>query len=325
VKNAHGPGGIGPRRVDEKRPPDEEIDALFRLVPPEFVTARNALAARLKKEGQASAANWVKALPKPSIAAWTVNQLFWKHRGAFDRLLATGDRFRAAQAARLGGRTSDLRQVLDERREALAETTRLAADTLHRSSGSAPPGVMRRITATLEALSAYGSLPGAPRAGRLVNDVEPPGFETLAALVPRVGGKGEKRTASRLLSFRRSRPSATLTRAVPRSARQTQGERQAQITATRRARQKAERALAKARQMARACEGRLKKAALRAKQTETAMVAAEARFQKLATEAHRARQLARREAAAAEAAAQAVEEAERAVETAESTHPSTST
>ena len=42
---------------------------------------------------------------------------------------------------------------------------RLAVAILQRASGASPPGVMRRITASLEALSAYGTLEGAPQRG----------------------------------------------------------------------------------------------------------------------------------------------------------------
>src|SRR5881628_3383475 len=76
----------------------KEIDALFKLPLTEFVGARKALAARLKQNGFVSEAEGVRALAKPSISAWTVNQLYFQHREAFDELIATGQRFRKAQA-----------------------------------------------------------------------------------------------------------------------------------------------------------------------------------------------------------------------------------
>ena len=139
---------------------EDDIDALFQLTPPEFVTARNALATQLKKAGRDDVASRVKTLPKPSISAWTVNQLYWKHRAAFEKLLANGERFRQAQVSRLAGKGTDIHKLLNERREELSAMSRLAAEILQRSSGAAPSGVMRRITATLEALSAYGTLAG---------------------------------------------------------------------------------------------------------------------------------------------------------------------
>src|SRR3954466_9528121 len=102
---------------------DAEIDALFQVPSAEFTAARNALAAKLKKEGDAQAAERVKTLAKPPISAWVANQLYWRHRKAFDRLLAAGDQFRKAQAAQLAGKHADLRGSLDARREALGELT----------------------------------------------------------------------------------------------------------------------------------------------------------------------------------------------------------
>ena len=69
---------------------DGDVDALFGLPLPEFIGARKALAARLKKDGRANEAERVQLLTKPSISAWTVNQLYWKHREAFDRYARMG-------------------------------------------------------------------------------------------------------------------------------------------------------------------------------------------------------------------------------------------
>ena len=288
-----------------------EIDALFKLAPPEFVTARNALAAELKKQGRPDAANLVRSLQKPSISAWTVNQLFWRHPVAFDRLVATGERFRQAQGARLGGGGPDIRGLLNERRERLSEMTRLAAEILQNSSGSAPVGVMHRITATLEAISAYGALPGAPRAGRLVEDVDPPGFETLAALVPRVGDSPAMDAPSRLLTFQKEAPAPSARKArSTRDPHLEEKQRRARLAAAKTARLMATKALADARKRAQQAQAALKTAATRAKETEKEMVATEARLTKVAEAAHAARQRARRAAVEAETAAQAVDEAE---------------
>src|SRR3989442_10866841 len=92
---------------------DDDIDALFKLPLTEFVGARKALAARLKQNGLVSEAEGVKALAKPSISAWTVNQLYWRHREAFDELIATGQRFRKAQTS---GKMVNMREALDARR-----------------------------------------------------------------------------------------------------------------------------------------------------------------------------------------------------------------
>lgn len=298
---------------------DSEIDALYQLPLAEFTAARNALAARLKKSGRADDAERVKALAKPSVTAWTVNQLFWKRREAFDRLITTGERFRKAQASHLAGKSGDIRGPLEARRLALSELAKAAAATLRQAGGNPTPDTMRRITTTLEALSTYGSLPEAPRAGRLADDVDPPGFETLAALVPRIG-TGHAPGPSRVIPFQQKakaeRPSRKKV-SPEEEARRAAEERKAQIAAARKAVADAERALRDARKAAQQAEEALKKAAGRAKEADREKAEAERRLEKASAEAESTRQHARRVAGEAEDAAQAVEDAERALDKAQ--------
>src|SRR5688500_14286465 len=83
---------------------DTEIDPIIQLPLPYSTAPRNALARRLKKACQAANPERVRALPKPSVPAWTVNQVYWTRREAYERLILTGERFRTAQAAQLAGR-----------------------------------------------------------------------------------------------------------------------------------------------------------------------------------------------------------------------------
>src|SRR6267378_4268497 len=109
---------------------EDNVDALFRLPLTEFIAARKTLAARLMQVGRGNEADRVKALVKPSISAWAVNQLYWKHRKAFDRLIATGQRFRKAQTSGLAGKVAAMRGALDARREALSDLAHLATALL---------------------------------------------------------------------------------------------------------------------------------------------------------------------------------------------------
>src|SRR4051794_34955045 len=79
---------------------EDDIDALFKLPLSEFISARKALATRLKKEGRGDEADRAKALLKPNLSAWTVNQLYWRHREPFNRLMTSGERFRRAQTSK---------------------------------------------------------------------------------------------------------------------------------------------------------------------------------------------------------------------------------
>jgi hypothetical protein len=291
----------------------EALDGLYQIPLTEFTPARNALVTRLKKAGRPDEAEQIKALVKPSVPAWTVNQLFWRHRPAFDALLAIGERFRKAQAAQFHGQPSDLRGPLEERREALSSLARQAAALLRDGGYNPTPEAMRRITSTLEALSiiasADGASPDAPRAGRLIDDVDPPGFETLAALVPRVDDEHDPAAGpSRVLAFRQQKPARA---ATPRQHDSPDAGTRAE--AARAAVQAAERAVGAARRAAEKAEHALKRVARRAKDAERARRDAERNLEKAAADSEAARQQARKTAAAAEEAAQAVDDAERAL------------
>ena len=298
--------------------PTADIDALFQLPPAEFTAARNALAGKLKKAGKDEEADRVKGLPKPSLPAWAVNQLYWRHRKAFDQLIEAGERFRTAQGAQLSGKNADLRGPLEARREALSELTKLAAGVLRHAGHNATPDLTRRVTTTLEALATYGAHPGAPPAGRLTDDIDPPGFEALAALVPQVGRTKRAGTEpSRVIPFQQKtrEPKTGKKKASPEEeARRREEERKAEIAAAKAALAESERALRDAKREAEQAEAELKKAAARAKETEKEKADIEKRFEKITAAADEARQEARRVASKAEEAAQAVEDAERALE-----------
>jgi hypothetical protein len=293
-----------------------DIDGLFKLPLSEFTAARNALAASLKDAGRGEDAAAVKALTKPSTSAWAVNQLYWQHRKAFDQLLAAGEKLRKAQTSQLAGKGGELRAPMEALRSALTDLVKRAISLLSESRHPATPDLTRRVTTTLEALATYGTQPGAPPAGRLTADVDPPGFEALSALVPR--GKG-KRPAdgepSRVLQFRPPAKAPAKKLSPAAREREAEKERKAERKAAMAALREAERTLRDARRTVAQSQAALRKAAARAKVTEKAKAALEKRFEKVSAEADAARQEARRVASAAEEAAQSVQDAEHQVKT----------
>jgi hypothetical protein len=161
---------------------DDDLDALFKLPLTEFTSARNALASRLKKAGHGVEAERVKQLGKPSVSAWAVNQLYYRHRQEFDALVAAGFQVAEGHAAQLAGKAADLRELTNARRQALSLLLRLAESILQESGHAPSSDTMRRISTTLEALSTTASAD--PRPGRLTEDVAPLGFESLSTLMP---------------------------------------------------------------------------------------------------------------------------------------------
>src|SRR6058998_1630086 len=230
---------------------DDDIDALFRLPLTEFVGARKALAARLKQNGFASEAEGVKALAKPSISAWTVNQLYWRHREAFDELIATGQRFRKAQAT---GKMVNMREALDARREALSRLSDLATEALRDAGHNPSLDTLRRITTTLEAVSAYASLSNRPTLGRLTEDIDPPGFDSLGSFAPSAGIT--KRAAEPLHASPSKRAVTASSKAQEQAADASRREeRQARINAAKASLQQARKSLTAARAAVKSLEG----------------------------------------------------------------------
>jgi hypothetical protein len=289
-----------------------DLEALFRLPPNEFTAARNALAERAKNAGSVEFAAHVRALTKPPLSAWVVNQLYWRHRDAFDRLIAAGSRMRRAQSSQLRGKGGDLREPLDARRKAMAELTRLGMSIARESGHAAGPDLLRRVTTTLDALATYAGDSSGPKAGQLTADVDAPGFDVLATLVPAARSRPAAHTPSQVLPFKKDQRSKTAASQDPKAERRRQeAERRAERAAAAAAVRAAGRELAVARKSAARAEADLKSAAARVKEAERLKTRLTEQMEEAAAEADRAREQARRVAAAAENAAQAVADAER--------------
>lgn len=314
---------------------DDDEDGLFKLPLAEFVSARNELAARLKRDGRADEANLVKALTKPTVSAWAVNQLYWNHRSEFNRLLATSERLRQVQSSQTAERVADMRESLDARRNTLSELSDLAAAILSDAGHNPTPDMLHRITTTLEAISAYAPAADGPTPGRLTHDIDPPGFDSLASLISGTAAPEPNHDRVRLTPSSQVTPSqkrgsaATKTRqgAQPaddvQKSRQAEETRRARIASARDSLQKAKRSLTEARSRAQHVETAQKRAQAEAKETdakakqaEKQLREAEERFNKASAASKDAAQRAQRVAAEADDAAQALQDATRSVENA---------
>jgi hypothetical protein len=177
---------------------DADVDRLFQLPTQEFTKARNALAAEAGSQGAA-----IRRLQKPPIAAWAVNQLFWKRRAVYDALVESAETLRHAHKAVLTGRHGDIRganqahdQALDA---ALKETLALASSAGHKITDA----TRQAIAQTLRAL------PSAESPGRLTHALQPGGFEMLAGITPT--GRGVTQRAARPEPAVKAAPATTRT------------------------------------------------------------------------------------------------------------------
>jgi hypothetical protein len=155
--------------------PDAKIDDLYRLPLSEFTGARNALAKSLAGDD----AKRVRTLEKPTVVPWAVNQVYWRARSTYDRLMKSGEKLRAAQIAALEGRAADVRAASEAHRRAIADAV-TEAERLSAESG-AKPGT-DALARTFESLSLATSAPESP--GRLTEALQPAGFEALLGITP---------------------------------------------------------------------------------------------------------------------------------------------
>jgi hypothetical protein len=155
---------------------DDAVTELYRAPHAAFVTERKRLAGELKAAGDKEGAAKLAKLTRPPVSAWTVNQLWWHDRDAFEAMLATAERLREGD---LGAGPAH--------RDAIAKLRARAAAILAGDGHGASEATLRRVTTTLSAIAAAGGFAPDPP-GALTEDRDPPGFETMglaAEAVPR--------------------------------------------------------------------------------------------------------------------------------------------
>jgi hypothetical protein len=141
---------------------EQAADELYGLPLDEFTRARDERAKGLRKKGDREAADAVKALRKPTVAAWALNQLSRTRRKDVEQLLAAGEELQAAQEELLaGGDRWAFQRAAAHEREMVAEL-----------AGDAEPGLAEKLAATLHAAALDPEVAEELRAGRLVRERE---------------------------------------------------------------------------------------------------------------------------------------------------------
>jgi hypothetical protein len=150
---------------------DAEIDRLYQLPLDEFTTARNELA-----KGAGTEAKRIRALAKPPIAAWAVNQLHWKHPDLWNALIAAGENAQRAHRAVLAGKSADVRAAGKVHEDAVEKALRATLKLLGEAGHPAADATKHAIGTTLRAL------PGDEAAGRFTRTLQPAGFGMLTGM-----------------------------------------------------------------------------------------------------------------------------------------------
>ncbi len=158
---------------------EKAIDALYQEPLDAFTAKRNALAAELRKAGDRATSDLVKALAKPSVTAWAVNQVWWTNRDVFQAMLEAGARLKEAHLAWSSGGSTDVRAAAEERRQAVRAVVDAALAALG-DPKTVAPDMQYRISGTVEALASGATGDATP--GRLFRDLQSSGLEGLGAL-----------------------------------------------------------------------------------------------------------------------------------------------
>ncbi len=144
----------------------EPIDELYRLPPDEFVRKRDALSDRLRSLGDQSTAEAVSNRPRPTLAAFALNQLRDREPGALTALLDLH------RELRTNPRLADSSELLDRRRHLVSRLAASAAEVLA-EHGHDPSSRERALAATLHAAVVDRRVASRLATGRLTTSVQP--------------------------------------------------------------------------------------------------------------------------------------------------------
>ncbi len=298
---------------------DPVVDELYGLSPSEFTATRDERAAAARQEGDRALTGDIKALRRPSTAAWAVNMLARHRSDQVAALVDLGQKLREAQETLSG---DQIRALGRQRHQVVAglarECRRLTGDLGDPISDS----VERQVQETLEAALADPAAGRAVSSGRLVRPLSHAGLggvdlDGAVAGPPSgwsPGGEGAARSGEEQRGARRDeaghagREAQRAAREAERADREAQrAEREAQ-RAEREA-QLAEREAERADKEAGQARDRLSQAAEARRAAAGRAEEAARKVETLEAELAEARQAADRDAAAASEAAGAEERA----------------
>jgi hypothetical protein len=161
---------------------DDPIDELYGVELEEFVSARTALAQRLRSDGDREGAAAVKKLAKPTRAAWAVNRLVRERPEEIAALVEAGAALEGAQEQLLDGADAEVLR-------GAAVAARALVDAL---AAEAPvDGAARdKVRATLHAATVDAEVRAEVAAGQVVKERSAAGFGGLDALI--AAGRGRE-------------------------------------------------------------------------------------------------------------------------------------
>lgn len=152
----------------------ERATALYSLPLDQFIAARNTASAEAAAAGDRELATALRALPKPTSAAWLVNVLVVRRRDQVEQVLELGVSIRDVQAS---GDRARLHALGQQRRRLIgvvaAQSLEVAAEIGYEVGAAALPHVEHTLSAALSDRNAAAAV----LSGRLVRPLESAGWD----------------------------------------------------------------------------------------------------------------------------------------------------
>jgi hypothetical protein len=168
-------------------------DELYTTPPQEFIALRDAHAKAAKDRGDRASSAQIGALRKPSIGAWTANQLVRARPAEIDSLLQLGAGLRKAQNSLDG---DELRVLSQQRRQLINSLVRQARQIAAAQQRPINEQAARDVAQTLEAALSDDDAATQLRAARLTVALTPSAdFGSARTQLRAVGGPLRERAA----------------------------------------------------------------------------------------------------------------------------------
>ncbi len=152
---------------------EEAADRLYAIPAADFIATRNELAKQLKADGDQLGSTRLKALRKPTVAAWVANLVAHNAPDDLDDLIALGDEFREATADMDGDR---MRELTPRRHQLLDKLVKEAGRLAKAADQKVSADVTQKLRETLDAALVDPAAGDAVREGRLSSALRHVGF-----------------------------------------------------------------------------------------------------------------------------------------------------
>jgi hypothetical protein len=156
---------------------EERLDELYREHPEGFVAGRNQLAKDLRAAGDRDAADRIKKLRRPSVAAWLINRTALSSPDPLEEFADASRRLEEAQGRALEGdenAVAEWRDAAASEREANAAVVEAAAGLARDSGHSINQRALELVGETLRAAAGNPNLRDAVMRGRVEREQSAP-------------------------------------------------------------------------------------------------------------------------------------------------------